>query len=76
VWCLFDPWIRDLGWENNPGTGMNIPDHFQRAEKQFFGLKILKFFYVDPDRDFFDPGSGFRDGKIRIRILNISASWI
>jgi hypothetical protein len=31
---------------------MNIPDHISEAEKQFFELKILKFFDADPD-----PGS-------------------
>ena len=29
--CLFDPWIRDLGWvksqDPDPGSGMNNPDH-------------------------------------------------
>jgi hypothetical protein len=32
---------------------MNIPDHISESWKQFFGLKILKFFDADPD-----PGSG------------------
>jgi hypothetical protein len=32
---------------------MNIPDHIFESLKQFFGLKILKFFDADPD-----PGSG------------------
>jgi hypothetical protein len=33
---------------------MNIPDHFSESlETQCFGLKILKFFDVDPD-----PGCG------------------
>jgi hypothetical protein len=32
-WVLFDPWIRDPGWEKvsirirDPGSGMNNPDH-------------------------------------------------
>jgi hypothetical protein len=32
---------------------MNIPDHISESFEQFFGLKILKFFYLDPE-----PGSG------------------
>jgi hypothetical protein len=35
----------------NPGSTSRII--FSRAEKQFFGLKILNFFDADPD-----PGSG------------------
>ncbi len=33
IGCLFDPWIRDPGWEKvsirirDPGSGMNNPDH-------------------------------------------------
>jgi hypothetical protein len=41
-----------------------------RSSKQFFVVKIIKFFYVDPDPGsgiFSDPGSRIRDGKIRIR---------
>jgi hypothetical protein len=48
---------------------MNIPNYFSRAQKQFLGLKILQFFYGDPD-----PGPGIflalgRDGKVLIRDL-------
>jgi hypothetical protein len=66
----------DPGWVKNqdpyPGSGMNIPDHISESLKQFFGLKILKFFDADPDlgsgiRNLFDTGSGIQDGKIRIR---------
>jgi hypothetical protein len=33
-----------------------------------FWVKILKIFDADPGSwDLFDPGSGIRDGKIRIR---------
>jgi len=46
---------------------MNIPDHCPRASKQFFGLKGHKFFDEDPDPGSLHPGSGIRDGKIRIR---------
>jgi hypothetical protein len=34
-------------------SGMNIPDHIPGAWKQYFGLKILKFFDAG-----LDPGSG------------------
>jgi hypothetical protein len=37
---------------------MNNPDHISECLKQFFEVKILKFFYADP-------GSGM--GKIRMR---------
>jgi hypothetical protein len=37
---------------------MNNPDHISEGKKQFFGVKILKFFDVDP-------GSGME--KIQIR---------
>jgi hypothetical protein len=39
----------------------DIPDHISENLETFFGLKILKFFDVDPDPDFW-----VRDGKIRI----------
>jgi hypothetical protein len=35
------------------GYGMNIPDHISESLETIFGLKILKFFDMDPD-----PGSG------------------
>jgi hypothetical protein len=43
--------------EKNPvsGFGMNIPDYFPRAQKQFSGLKILKFCDADPDTGSFLP---------------------
>ncbi len=45
------------GWVKNHdpdlGSGMNIPDHISESLETIFGLKILKFFDVDPD-----PGSG------------------
>ncbi len=45
VFFFFTP-----GWGKNPdpGSGMNLPDHFQRAKRQFLGQKILKFFDADP----------------------------
>jgi hypothetical protein len=61
---FFDPWIRV---REKSGSEMNIQDHFPRAFKQFFGLKIkiLKFFDANPD-----PGSRIfltwiQDGKIQ-----------
>jgi hypothetical protein len=35
---------------------MNNPDHISESLETFFGVKITKFFDVDP-------GSGIRDGK-------------
>jgi hypothetical protein len=64
--------ILDLEWVINQdpdtGSGMNIPDRISESlEKEFFGLKIQKFFDAEPDL-----GSGFflpriRYGKIRNR---------
>jgi hypothetical protein len=56
----------------DPGSGMNIPDHFAESLETLFGLKILKFFDVDPDpgsRIFLtlNQGSGIPDGKIWIQ---------
>jgi hypothetical protein len=42
-----------MGKTSRSGSGMNIPDHISESFEKFFGLKILKAFYVDPD-----PGSG------------------
>ncbi len=45
---------------------MNSPDHiYFESLETIFGLKILKFFYADPDPEIFWPW--IRDGKIRIR---------
>jgi hypothetical protein len=50
----------------DPGSGMgNNQDPDPRSclrELRIFGLKILKFFDVDPESC--DPGAGTRDGKI------------
>ncbi len=51
----------EKGKNPDPGSGMNIPDHFSESLKEVFSIKILKFFYSDADlvsRDLFDPGSG------------------
>ncbi len=50
--CLFDPWIRDSGW---------VKIRIRDDQKQFFGLKYLKFFDADPGWKQF--GSEIRDGK-------------
>jgi hypothetical protein len=42
-----------MGKKSRSGSGMNIPDHICESLETIFGLKIHKFFYVDPD-----PGSG------------------
>jgi hypothetical protein len=40
--------------DQDPGSGINIPDHIsQRLVTIFWGVKILKFFVADKD-----PGSG------------------
>ncbi len=79
-WVLFDPWIRDPGWEKvsirirDPGSGMNNPDHIFLELRNhffaFFGVKIPKFFDEDPgsgirDGDSSDPGSGMEKSRIR-----------
>jgi hypothetical protein len=55
------------GMERNPDprSGMNIQDHFSDS----FGLRILKFFYADPDQGsgIFDPGSGMEKFRSGIR---------
>jgi hypothetical protein len=38
----------------DPGSGMNIPDHFSESIETFLGLKILKLFDADSNL-----GSGF-----------------
>jgi hypothetical protein len=43
---------------------MNIPDHISESLETISWVKKLKFFDANPD-----PGSGFRDGKIRIRAV-------
>ncbi len=67
----FDPWIRHPGKKSRSGSRMNIPDQIPRAQKQFFGLKILEFFDADPGTGIFltldpglknlEPGSAIRD---------------
>jgi hypothetical protein len=50
-----------------PGSGMNIPDLIFESLLSVFWLKILKFFYADPDLgscQVVNPRSGIPDGKI------------
>ena len=63
IGCLFDPWIRDPGWEKvririrdeQPGSYfLELRNHFFA----FFGVKILKFFNADP-------GTGMETVRIR-----------
>jgi hypothetical protein len=80
IGCLFDPWIRDPGWEivsirirdEQPGSYfLELRNHFFA----FLGVKILKFFDEDPgsgmetvrirDGDGSDPGSGMETVRIR-----------
>jgi hypothetical protein len=49
----------------DPGTGMNIPDHFSGSLETIFWAKILKFFNADPESGIFL--TKIRDGKIWIR---------
>jgi hypothetical protein len=62
---------------------MNIPDHFSWRLEQFFGLNILKFFYVDLDPGhgiFMTLDPGWKDSDpgfgISIPLPNISISMI
>ncbi len=63
IGCLFDPWIRDPGWEK---VSIRIRDeqlgsYFLELRNHFFGVEILKLFDEDPGwRQF---GSGIQDGK-------------
>jgi hypothetical protein len=60
----------------DPGTGMNIPDHFSESLETVFVLKILKFFDADPGSGIFlildpvrknsVPGSGINIKAFRI----------
>jgi hypothetical protein len=54
--CLFDPWIRDPGWLNKSGSGMNNPDHISETVETIFWVKILKFFDADWGWKESDPG--------------------
>ncbi len=56
----------------DPGSMLNILDHFRLPRVTVFELKILKFFDVDPDPGSgifltLNQGSGIPDGKIRIQ---------
>ncbi len=49
---------------------MNIPDRIFESLETIFWVKIPKFFDADAEpgsANLLDPGSGIRDGKIRIR---------
>jgi hypothetical protein len=50
-----------MGKKSGSGSGMNNPDHISWSLKKIFGLKILRFFYVDPGQK--NMGSGILDGK-------------
>jgi hypothetical protein len=63
-----------MGKNPDPGSGMNIPDHFSESLDTVFSVKntVPKFFDADPDPGSgifltLNPGSVIRDGKIRIR---------
>jgi hypothetical protein len=68
IGCLFDPWIRDPGWEK---VSIRIRDeqsglYFLELRNHFFaflGVKIFKFFDEDPGSGMEKFGFGIRDGK-------------
>jgi hypothetical protein len=43
--CRFAPWIRDTGWVKNqdPGSGLNNPDHISNSLETVFWVKTLKW---------------------------------
>jgi hypothetical protein len=67
---IWDPvlfWPRDPGWGRNPdlGSGLNIPDHLSESLKAVVWVKnTLMRIRI---QDLFDPGSGTRMEKSRIR---------
>jgi hypothetical protein len=49
-----DPgWVKNQDSDPVSGSGMNIPDYISDSLENFFGLKILKFFDVDPGSGIF-----------------------
>jgi hypothetical protein len=69
IGCLFDPWIRDPGWEK---VSIRIRDeqpgsYFLELRKHFFllflGLKYLNSLMRIQDPGWRQFGSGIRDGK-------------
>jgi hypothetical protein len=74
IWCLFDPWIRDLGWVKKSGSGIQFRDeqsasHYQELRKKcrVKYLNSLMRIHVPGSRILLtlDPESGME--KIRIR---------
>jgi hypothetical protein len=49
----------------DPGSRINIPDLIFENMVAVFGLKMLKFFYANPDPGSWKPW--IRDGRSRIR---------
>jgi hypothetical protein len=54
------------GKKTRSGSGMKISGYISKSLEAVFWVKILKFFYVDPEPEFgiwnlFDPGSGIQD---------------
>jgi hypothetical protein len=45
-----------MGKKSGSGSGMNNPDHISESLETIFWIKILTFFDMDPDPEFFDPG--------------------
>jgi hypothetical protein len=67
----------------DPGSGLNIQDHFSESLETFLGLKILKFFDEDPDPEsgifltwIWDPGSKIRDNHFRSATLLYSRFFV
>ncbi len=49
-----------MGKQSKSGSGMNIPHHISESLETIFWVKILQFFYADPEQGSgpFDPGYG------------------
>jgi hypothetical protein len=65
IGCLFDPWIRDPGWEK---VGIRIRDkqpgsYFFELRNHFFAFWGLK--YLNSLMRIRDPGSGMEKSRIR-----------
>jgi hypothetical protein len=47
-----DPgWVKNQDLDPGSGLGMSIPDHISESLETIFWVKILKFFYADPDSE-------------------------
>jgi hypothetical protein len=66
-----------MGKKNKTGSGMKIPDHISESlETMFWVRKNLKSLVRIRIRNLFDPGSGIRDGIIRIRDKHLGSATL